>query len=70
MSLKDRPMEMPHRAEKIASVLCKIGTWCHYPTNNVPVPDNEFYREVICLLCSTESPGHQGQELKLPHSRS
>ena len=69
MNLKDRLTETPHRAEEIASVLCKIRTWCHYPTNNVPVPDNEFYREIICLLlCFTESPGYQGQELKLPHN--
>lgn len=49
-------MEMPHHAEEIASVLCKVGTWCHHSANNIPVPDNEFYREMM-RCCSVPQRG-------------
>ena len=56
MNLKDRLIEMLHCAEEIASVLCKIRTCCNYSTNNVPVPDNEFHREIM-RCCSVLQTG-------------
>lgn len=56
MNLKNRFMEMPHHAKNISLVLFKNGTWCHYSTNNVPAPDNKFYKDDVFVALSAGSP--------------